>query len=485
MLEISHFYYFSWYHGRLDRIGAEERLRQYRGADGTNMGSYLVRESDRKPGSYVLSYLGKTGINHFRVTAVCGDFYIGGRQFDSLQDLIGYYTHKSDLLKHERLRQPVAPPEPVNDRKRAIAILPYTKMPDTDELTFQKGDVFFVHNDLGDGWLWVTAHRTGEQGLVFKDLLRDLDQNIDPNVVFNWFHRNLTKDQAVKLLVQAGPGSYLVRPSDNSPGDYSLFFHINNQIQRFRVEKKGVRYVMGGRSFDCLEAVIIRYKTEQIVEGHTLGHPVKRQASEDDNVLPARQEEPEESAAEKIYASLRECREQADPKKQKGVQMQGYLLKKKEKLGKWKQLYFVLKQDGSDSQLTFYEHPKRTKPKGLIDLSCAFLYTVHESYFDKRHCFQLVEKALPCLATVTYLAAEDAGELEDWLSTLKPMCVTQMVRAPKVAKLREVRSLTLTISEAHRLPFKLAPSPYCMVSLNQVTTKLNCSKLQIITIFIL
>ena len=97
---------------------------------------------------------------------------------------------------------------------------------DTDELTFQKGDIFFVHNDLGDGWLWVTAHRTGnstfkkekfidywnltifssfiqgEQGLVFKDLLRDLEQNIDPNVVFPWFHRVLTKDEAVKMLVR-------------------------------------------------------------------------------------------------------------------------------------------------------------------------------------------------------------------------------------------------------------------------------------------
>ena len=46
-----------------------------------------------------------------------------------LQDLIGYYTHKSDLLKVERLNQPVPPPEAVNDQKRAIAILPYTKMP--------------------------------------------------------------------------------------------------------------------------------------------------------------------------------------------------------------------------------------------------------------------------------------------------------------------------------------------------------------------
>lgn len=50
-----------WYHGRLDRYSAEQRLR-----NATKLGSYLIRESDRKPGSYVLSYLGRTGINHFR-----------------------------------------------------------------------------------------------------------------------------------------------------------------------------------------------------------------------------------------------------------------------------------------------------------------------------------------------------------------------------------------------------------------------------------
>lgn len=79
-----------------------------------------------------------------------------------------------------------------------------------------------------------------------------------------------------------------------------------------------------------------------------------------------------------------------------------------------------------------------------------------------------MERALPCLATVTYLACEDSGEFEDWISMLKPMCVPQMARAPKVAKLREVRSLTLTVSEAHRLPCKLVPNPYCVVSFDQV-----------------
>ena len=68
--------------------------------------------------------------------------------------------------------------------------------------SFQKGDIFFVHNDMGDGWLWVTAHRTGEQGMIFRDLVDDLDENIDPNTVFSWFHPNVTKSEAVDMLVK-------------------------------------------------------------------------------------------------------------------------------------------------------------------------------------------------------------------------------------------------------------------------------------------
>ncbi|XP_059490373.1 ras GTPase-activating protein 1 isoform X3 [Neocloeon triangulifer] len=449
-----------WYHGRLDRYTAEERLYE-----ASKLGSYLIRESDRKPGSYVLSYLGRTGINHFRVTAVCGDFYIGGRQFDSLSDLIGYYTNVTDLLKKERLIHPVPPPEPVNDKKRIVAILPYTKMPDTDELSFQKGDIFFVHNDMGDGWLWVTAHRTGEQGMIFRDLVEDLADNIDPNTVFSWFHPNVTKNEAVDMLVKSGPGSFLVRPSDNSPGDYSLFFHINNQIQRFRIEKKGVRYLMGGRTFECLDAVINRYRKEQIVEGHTLIQPVGRALSEADEAFA----KPKEiDHAEKIYATLRECREQVGLKKNKGIKMQGFLNKKSEKNKKWKSMFFVLLVEGSDTHLYFYDNPKRTKPKGLIDLSCAYLYQVHDSVFDRPHCFQLVERALPCLATITYLCANNADLVQDWISALKPLCITQMTRSPKVQRLRELKCLQLHILDAHRLPFKLVPNPFCIISLNQV-----------------
>lgn len=145
-----------------------------------------------------------------RIIAMCGDYYIGGRRFSSLSDLIGYYSYVSCLLKGEKLLSPVAPPEvmllsqlavtvpqemsyscitnlfaiisvyltasvynkptsysrtfyekiyfcsyfqfqqihadirfvyvcftqPVEDRRRVRAILPYTKVPDTDEIRY-------------------------------------------------------------------------------------------------------------------------------------------------------------------------------------------------------------------------------------------------------------------------------------------------------------------------------------------------------------
>ena len=51
---------------------------------------------------------------------------------------------------------------------------------------------------------------------------------------------------------------------------------------------------------------------------------------------------------------------------------------------------------------------------------------------------------------------------------MKPLCVPQQSRAPKMQRLRELRCLHLHVLDAHRLPAKLVPSPYCVISLNQV-----------------
>lgn len=123
---------FSWYHGRLGRKGAEDFL-----VNNNSPCSYLVRESDRKPGVYSLSYLSanKT-ISHFRITAICGDYYIGGRKFQSLQHLIGYYSKYGNLVKNEKLQHPVPSLKSVHLAYRIIAKFPFTGTPDSDELRY-------------------------------------------------------------------------------------------------------------------------------------------------------------------------------------------------------------------------------------------------------------------------------------------------------------------------------------------------------------
>lgn len=34
--------------------------------------------------------------------------------------------------------------------------------------------MFIVHNELEDGWMWVTNVRTEEQGLIVEDLVEDV-----------------------------------------------------------------------------------------------------------------------------------------------------------------------------------------------------------------------------------------------------------------------------------------------------------------------
>lgn len=94
---------------------------------------------------------------------------------------------------------------------------------------------------------------------------------------------------------------------------------------------------------------------------------------------------------------------------------------------------------------------------------------MHESLWERPYCFQIVERALPCLATTTFLCAISQEAYTEWIGAIKPQCVSQLSKAQtKVLKLRELRSLNLQILEAHRLPFKLVPQAYCSISLNQV-----------------
>ncbi|XP_071755802.1 ras GTPase-activating protein 1-like [Centroberyx gerrardi] len=445
-----------WYHGKLDRTIAEERLRQARAP-----GSYLIRESDRRPGSFVLSFLSMTSVvNHFRIIAMCGDYYIGGRRFSSLSDLIGYYSYVSCLLKGEKLQSPVAPPEPVEDRRRVRAILPYTKVPETDEISFLKGDMFIVHNELDDGWMWVTNVRTEEQGLIVEDLVEEVGREEDPHEGKVWYHGKISKQEAYNLLMTVGQVcSFLVRPSDNTPGDYSLFFRTNENIQRFKIcPTPNNQYMMGGRYYNSVDDIIDHYKKEQIVEGYNLKEAVSVQHQEQvlSDIVDGKE----------IYNTIRRKTKDAF---YKNIVKKGYLLFNKGKGKRWKNLYFIL--EGNDAQLIYFESEKRaTKPKGLIDLSVCSVYGVHDSLFGRPNCFQIVVQHFSEEQYIFYFAGEVPEQAQDWMKCLQTFCsnLRKPTQPTSNKRLRQVSSLVLYVEEAHKLPVKHFTNPYCNIYLNSV-----------------
>ncbi|XP_041093871.1 ras GTPase-activating protein 1-like isoform X1 [Polyodon spathula] len=445
-----------WYHGKLDRTIAEERLRQAK-----TPGSYLIRESDRRPGSFVLSFLSKTSVvNHFRIIAMCGDYYIGGRRFSSLSDLIGYYSYVSCLLQGEKLLSPVAPPEPVEDRRRVRAILPYTKVPETDEISFLKGDMFIVHNELDDGWMWVTNVRTEEQGLIVEDLVEEVGREEDPHEGKVWYHGKVNRQEACNLLMTIGQiCSFLIRPSDSTPGDYSLFFRTNEAIRRFKIcPTPNNQYVMGGRYYNSIDDIIDHYKKEQIVEGYNLKDPVSVQNQEQvlSDIVDGKE----------IYNTIRRKTKDAF---YKNIVKKGYLLIHKGKGKRWKNLYFIL--EGNDAQLIYFESEKRaTKPKGLIDLSVCTVYGVHDSLFGRPNCFQIVVQHFNEEHYIFYFAGETPEQAQDWMKCLQTFCsnLRKPTQAPSNKRLRQVSSLCLYVEEAHKLPVKHFTNPYCNIYLNSV-----------------
>ncbi|CAB1321558.1 unnamed protein product [Coregonus sp. 'balchen'] len=394
-----------WYHGKLDRTIAEERI-----------------------------------------IAMCGDYYIGGRRFSSLSDLIGYYSYVSCLLKGEKLLSPVAPPEPVEDRRRVRAILPYTKVPETDEISFLKGDMFIVHNELDDGWMWVTNVRTEEQGLIVDDLVKEVGREEDPHEGKVWYHGKISKQEAYNLLMTVGQVcSFLVRPSDNTPGDYSLFFRTNENIQRFKIcPTPNNQYMMGGRYYNSVDDIIEHYKKEQIVEGYNLKDAVSVQQQE--QVLSDLVD------GKEIYNTIRRKTKDAFYKNIR-----------------WKNLYFIL--EGNDAQLIYFESEKRaTKPKGLIDLSVCSVYGVHDSLFGRPNCFQVVVQHFSEEQYIFYFAGEIPEQAQDWMKCLQTFCsnLRKPTQPTPNKRLRQVSSLVLYVEEAHKLPAKHFTNPYCNIYLNSV-----------------
>lgn len=78
-----------------------------------------------------------------------------------------------------------------------------------------------------------------------------------------WFHPHISGPAAEALLLSQGmDGSYLTRPSQNNPGDFSLSVRRGDDVTHIRIQNQGDFYdLYGGEKFATL-AELIQYYTE-------------------------------------------------------------------------------------------------------------------------------------------------------------------------------------------------------------------------------
>lgn len=76
-------------------------------------------------------------------------------------------------------------------------------------------------------------------------------QKRDVNIRMRASHGAAVRGLNLTLSLVGQVCSFLVRPSDNTPGDYSLFFRTNENIQRFKISPTpNNQYMMGGRYYN-------------------------------------------------------------------------------------------------------------------------------------------------------------------------------------------------------------------------------------------
>ncbi|XP_077195546.1 GRB2-related adapter protein 2 isoform X1 [Paroedura picta] len=123
-----------------------------------------------------------------------------------------------------------------------------------DELSFRAGDVLKILSAEDD---WCKAELKSCEGFVPKNFI-DL-------CIPSWFHEGITRHQAENKLRGKGVGCFIVRASQNSPGDFSISVRHEDDVQHFKVIKdtKG-NYFLWSEKFPSLNKLVEYYKTSSI-----------------------------------------------------------------------------------------------------------------------------------------------------------------------------------------------------------------------------
>uniref|UniRef100_A0A671KW66 Osteoclast-stimulating factor 1 n=1 Tax=Sinocyclocheilus anshuiensis TaxID=1608454 RepID=A0A671KW66_9TELE len=123
-----------------------------------------------------------------------------------------------------------------------------------DELSFRKGDIIKI---LGTNDNWFKAEVNGMEGFVPRNYI---------NINFpSWYQENTSRHSAQEELICQPIGSFLIRGSQSSPGEFSISVRHENDVQHFKVMRdRHGQYYLWSETFSSLNRLVEFYTHNSI-----------------------------------------------------------------------------------------------------------------------------------------------------------------------------------------------------------------------------
>uniref|UniRef100_A0A674CC13 GRB2 related adaptor protein 2b n=1 Tax=Salmo trutta TaxID=8032 RepID=A0A674CC13_SALTR len=123
-----------------------------------------------------------------------------------------------------------------------------------DELSFRKGDNMKI---LGTNDDWLMAERHGKKGFIPRNY-------IDIHLP-SWYQESASRGEAQESLMAQPIGSFLIRGSQSTPGDFSISVRHETDVQHFKVmaDTRG-QYYLWSEKFSSFNELVNYYMKNSV-----------------------------------------------------------------------------------------------------------------------------------------------------------------------------------------------------------------------------
>ncbi|XP_070998558.1 GRB2-related adapter protein-like isoform X1 [Oncorhynchus clarkii lewisi] len=123
-----------------------------------------------------------------------------------------------------------------------------------DELSFRKGDNMKI---LGTNDDWLMAERHGKKGFIPRNYI-----NIH---LPSWYQESASRGEAQESLMTQPIGSFLIRGSQSTPGDFSISVRHEADVQHFKVmaDTRG-QYYLWSEKFSSFNELVNYYMNNSV-----------------------------------------------------------------------------------------------------------------------------------------------------------------------------------------------------------------------------